>query len=203
MNDIVLASSSIGRKKLFQKHFAQFKISVSNIDETKIKLTDPYDLTKRLSYLKAMAVSKFYHNDFVMGFDTIVVCEDRQLGKPRNKEEAIELLKFLSGKYQSVITGFCIIHVDRKIEVNEYAETRLHFKKLSDKFIREYVENNPVTKFAGGYGVQDNDHFVRIEEGTMENVIGAPIDKIIAYLKDWDIYNGLKKELQEPEITHK
>lgn len=193
MNNIVLASQSVGRKKLFHQYFEDFKISVSNIDESKIRIPDPHDLVKRLAYLKTAAVAKFYHDDFVMGFDTLVLCENQVLGKPKTKEEAKETLRFLSGKYQSVITGYCIINGDRHIEINDRAETTLHFATLTEDFIQKYCEEHPVTRFAGAYAVQDHDAFVHIENGTMDNVVGAPMDVIVKYLQDWGVYEALKK----------
>jgi len=179
MNEIVLASASIGRKKLFQKYFKSFKISVSNINESKIKISNPYDLTKRLCYLKASSIAKFYQDDYVFGFDTIVVCENKIITKPKNKEEAIEFLKFLSGKKQSIITGFAVMNMVNKIEIVDYDETILIFKNLDQKFIEDYVRNNNVTKYAGGYAIQDSDEFIEIIEGDFENIIGAPMKKIV------------------------
>ena len=199
MNEIVLASASIGRKKLFQKYFTDFKVSVSNIDESKIKITEPRELTKRLAYLKSTAISKFYHDDFVIGFDTVVLCDGQILGKPKTKEEAKEVLRFLCGKEQDVITGYSIINLKKKLDVNEFCETRLFFKQLSDEFIMDYVSNHPVTKFAGGYGVQDNDSLVDVMDGDFENVIGAPMHTIISILKKHGLSKQHLKSSLEPE----
>lgn len=187
MNRIVLASASIGRKKLFQEAFTDFVTSVSNIDESRIKMDDPKELTKRLALLKARTISKFYPDDFVIGFDTVVVCENQVVGKPKDKEEAKAFLKFLSGKKQSVISGFCILNQKRNIEIVDCDETILHFKALEDAFINDYVNRKPVTKFAGAYGVQDDDDFIEIEEGEFDNVVGAPMHKILTHLKDFKL----------------
>lgn len=191
MNDIILASASIGRKRLFQDYFEHFVTSPSHIDETKIKLDSPYDLTKKLAFLKATAIAKYYANDFVIGLDTVVVCEGKIMGKPKDITEAKELLRFQSGKRQSVITGFCIMHRDKELQVNEFAETVLHFHDLKDDFIEQYVKTHPVTKFAGGYGIQHNDNFIEILEGDVDNVIGAPMKRICSLL----IESGAPKEL--------
>jgi septum formation protein len=187
MNEIILASASIGRKRLFQQYFSHFITSPSHIDETKVKLDDPRELTKKLAFFKSMAISKFYQNDFVIGLDTVVVCEGKIVGKPKDLPEAKEMLRFLSGKRQSVITGFCIINRAKDIIINEYAETVLYFKQLSDDFIEVYVKSHPVTKFAGGYAAQDNDDFIDIEHGDIENVIGAPMEMIITILREHGI----------------
>ena len=187
MNRIVLASASIGRKKLFQEAFTDFVTSVSNIDESRIKMDDPRELTKRLALLKARTISKFYPDDFVIGFDTVVVCDSQVVGKPKDKEEAKAFLKFLSGKKQSVITGFCVLNQKRGVEIVDSDETVLLFRKLEDDFINDYVNRKPVTKFAGAYGVQDDEDFIEIEEGDFDNVVGAPMVKILGHLKDFKI----------------
>lgn len=187
MNRIVLASASIGRKKLFQEAFTDFVTSVSNIDESRIKMDDPRELTKRLALLKARTISKFYPDDFVIGFDTVVVCDNQVVGKPKDKDEAKAFLKFLSGKKQSVITGFCILNQKRTVEIVDSDETILHFRELDDAFINDYVSRKPVTKFAGAYGVQDDDDFIDIEEGDFDNVVGAPMHKILGFLKDYKL----------------
>lgn len=187
MNRIVLASASIGRKKLFQEAFTDFVTSVSNIDESRIKMDDPKELTKRLALLKARTISKFYPDDFVIGFDTVVVCENQVVGKPKDRDEAKAFLKFLSGKKQSVISGFCILNQKRAVEIVDCDETILLFKALDDAFINDYVNRKPVTKFAGAYGVQDDDDFIEIEEGSFDNVVGAPMMKILNYIKDYKL----------------
>ncbi len=194
MNNIVLASASIGRKKLFQNYFTQFITSVSNIDESRVKTGDPYELTKKLAFLKAKSISRFYQDDFVIGLDTVVFCEGKIVGKPINKEEAIGILKFLSGKKQSVVTGFCILNQQLGVSINEYYETILLFRELSDLFISDYVKNNPVTKFAGAYAAQDQDEFITLIEGDVENVIGAPMKRIISCLKNYPIPHSIFKK---------
>ncbi len=183
MNRVILASASIGRKKLFQETFKDFTTSVSNIDESRIKMDSPHELTRRLALLKSRTIAKFYPDDFVIGFDTVVVCEGQVVGKPKDLEEARAILKFLSGKQQTVITGYCILNQARKMEINECTETLLHFRELTDAFIAEYVKKNPVTKFAGAYGAQDRDDFIEIVDGDMDNVIGAPMKDIVTHLK--------------------
>lgn len=179
MNEIILASDSMGRKKLFKEAFGDnFRISVSHIDETKIKADDPYLLVKKLALLKARKVAQVYKDDYVLGFDTLVLCEGEILGKPHDKMEAREILTRISGKEQNVVSGYAIVHLAKDIEINDYAETRLLLKFMDEQFIFEYVEKHPVTRYAGGYGVQDHDHLVEILSGDMETVIGAPMQHI-------------------------
>ena len=179
MNKIILASGSIGRKKLFRRDFGNtFRISVSHIDEDKIHAKDPEELVKKLAFLKAHKVAIVYKNDYVAGFDTIVLCEGKVLGKPRNKMEAREILRSISGKKQTVISGYAILHLDKELKIIDLAKTELILKEMDEAFIYEYTDTHPVTRFAGGYGVQNHDDLIKILEGDMDTVIGAPMAKI-------------------------
>jgi septum formation protein len=183
MDDLILASASEGRKKLFEKYFKSFQVSTSDFDERSVYISDPFELSRILACQKAIDVSERYPDDFVIGFDTIVLCEGRIIGKPGDKAEAKRLLSFLSGKRQSVISGYALINLSKDIEITGVGVTDLFFKVLDDKFISEYVEANPVTKYAGGYGVQDRDELVTILEGSFDNVIGAPMEEVALNLK--------------------
>lgn len=191
MNNIILASQSIGRKALFEGQFNRFEIQVSDIDESRIDTSDPAKLTEELAFLKAEAVSAVYPSDFVIGCDTVVACEGNILGKPRDIGHAKEMLRYLSGKEQSVFSGYAVFHQTKNLKVSGYAETLLTFKKLSEPFIEEYVKTHPVTRFAGGYGIQVNDEFIDIIRGTFDTIVGAPMDEIVRVLLE----NGMPKNL--------
>jgi septum formation protein len=183
MNEIILASASIGRKRLFEKYFTEFTISVSDFDESSVQNVSPSELTRLLALYKAGSVSDKFPSDFVIGFDTVVVCEGKILGKPADLNEARQILRFLSGKKQSVLSGYAIIRLDKGIEISGVGETVLLFKNLTDEFIEGYIREHPVMKYAGAYGVQDKDELIQIIKGGFDNVIGASMDEIIAHLK--------------------
>ena len=182
MDRIILASKSIGRRELFDKYFGEYEIHVSDINES-IGITEPHKLTRELARLKAAAVAKLFTTDYVMGFDTVVVFESRIIGKPKDKEEAKKFLKMLSGKVQSVISGYCIINKTKSIFHNGSEETVLHFKELSEDFIENYVNTHSVTKFAGGYAIQKDDSYIDIIDGDYDVIVGAPMKHIIDIMK--------------------
>lgn len=184
MNKLVLASASIGRKGLFEKYFTAFDIAVSEVDESTVKAETPQELTTVLALLKGKKVSESRPDDFVLGFDTVVVCEGQILGKPADLDEARKVLRFLSGKHQSVLSGYSLIHKNLGLELSGHSETILYFHELSESFIEEYVNTHPVTRFAGGYGLQDKDDLVEIHSGDRDTVIGAPMGLVIKALKD-------------------
>ncbi len=184
MNRVILASASEGRKRLFEAHIKHFAIAVSKVDEEAVAITDPRKLVCTLALMKAVEVAQKFPDDITIGFDTVVVCDGEIIGKPRDKKDAIRILKQIRGKRQIVMTGYAIVNKRLGLEINDQVETVLYLKNLSDEFISDYVENHPVTKFAGGYGVQDNDQLIDILSGDFDNVVGAPMRAIINHLKD-------------------
>lgn len=187
MSALILASQSWGRKRLFERDFIEFDIHCSEVDESVIPPLDPAHLTEQLAILKAREVAKFHPGAWVCGFDTVVSCEGQILGKPADLDEARRILKFLSGKNQSVFSGYCVVRESEGFEASGYTETVLHFAKLSDDWIEDYIHHNPVTRFAGGYGVQDNDTLVSILSGDMDTIVGASMTEVRKILR----HNGL------------
>jgi septum formation protein len=182
MDRIILASASSGRRQLFDKYFKEFTVSISDFDETAVNSGSPSELTRLLALGKAQEVSGKYPSDFVTGFDTLVVCEGRILGKPADKGEAKEILRFLSGRPQSVFSGYAVINRGRGISFSGAAETILDFKKIDGNFIEDYVSSHPVTRYAGAYAVQEKDELVSIISGSFDNVIGAPMEELLECL---------------------
>lgn len=190
-NRIILASASIGRKMLFEQSIRDFVIEVSSVDEEKFSHEDPRELPRILAEAKGKEVSQRFPDDYVFAFDTIVLCEGKIIGKPKDKEEARAFLRFLSGKRQSVISGYAFFHHNKNIAESGSEETILSFAPLSEEFIETYVNTHPVTRFAGGYAIQNDDQFIHIEKGSFDVIVGAPMDKVIAFLKK----EGLEKRL--------
>ncbi|NPV03079.1 MAG: septum formation protein Maf [Brevinematales bacterium] len=184
MNKVILASASEGRKRLFETHIKHFAVAVSKVDEEAVAIDDPRKLVCTLALMKAVEVSKKFPDDITIGFDTVVVCDGKVIGKPADKDEAIGILKQIRGKRQLVLTGYAIVNLRLGLEINDYVETVLNLKNMSDEFIAKYVQSHPVTRFAGGYGVQDNDQLIEILSGDFDNVVGAPMRAIINHLKD-------------------
>ncbi|MCX7882655.1 MAG: Maf family protein [Brevinematales bacterium] len=181
-NRVILASASLGRKMLFEQTLREFLIEVSHVDEKQFFHPDPRELPRILAEAKGSEVSSRFPDDYVLAFDTIVFCEGRVIGKPHDKEEAKAFLRFLSGKRQSVISGYAFFHRQKNIFESGSEETTLLFAPLSHTFIETYVATHPVTKFAGGYAIQNDDQFIHIEKGSFDVIVGAPMQKVVAFL---------------------
>lgn len=174
MKKIVLASSSPRRKDILTKLGLEFEIIASSYEESLDDLNFSYEKIEELAYNKAEAVAKtLNYPALIIGADTVVVLDGQILGKPKDENNAIEVLRMLSGKVHSVVTSICIIEsgaLNKKIlSTTSYVE----FEKLSDEMIKNYVQNyNPLDK-AGSYGIQELPKgFVKKIDGSLENIIG-------------------------------
>lgn len=175
---IILASASPRRKELLRKIVGNFQVVESGVDESQISKASPSAFAKKAAILKAKAVAQKNKNAIVIGADTIVVLGKKILGKPKDKNDAINMLKCLSGTMHKVITGIAVISPDGKI-VSDFETTKVKMKKVSNKEILAYVESgNPLDK-AGAYGIQEiDDIFIYKIDGDYDNVVGLPVLKL-------------------------
>lgn len=187
---VVLASASPRRQELLKLIFADFEVIPADIDETVRK---SIELTQYPEYL---ALKKSHHiaekrpiDDIVIGCDTGVFIDDVMLGKPKNKEQAYEMLKMLSGRTHKVITGVSIFCKGQNICFSE--TTEVEFYPLTDREIKEYVETAEPMDKAGAYGIQGKGTLlVKKINGDFFNVVGLPVAalrqklKLIAGLRD-------------------
>ena len=181
----ILASQSPRRKELMAKYISRdFKIVVSHLNEEEGHHLNPLDCVKTLAYQKGEIVHKKYPQDIVISADTIVIINDIMLNKPSDEEDAKKMLKILSNKTHKVITAYAIFKENLLIE-NEDIST-VTFNDLSDKLIDEYVKTGSPLDKAGAYGLQDNKKFniIKTTSGSVNNIIGFPVEKILMDLKN-------------------
>ena len=179
---LILASASPRRKELLALFKIPFTIRVADIDETMDNTKSPFDEVARVSRLKALAVER-QEKDIVIAADTIVVCEDRVLGKPKDAAEAVEMLSALSGRDHQVMTGCTVL---RGETVQTFTEvTDLHFRELSRKEIENYVASGEPMDKAGAYGIQGGAAlFCERMVGDYYNVMGLPVCRLGQVLKE-------------------
>lgn len=180
---IILASASPRRKELMGLLKLPFTIQVADIDETMDPQNPPFEEVARVSRRKAEAVKR-QQGDVVIAADTIVVCNDRVLGKPAHKQEAFEMLRLLSGQKHQVMTGLTVLGDDKCITCTELSD--IYFRELSDEEILDYIATNEPMDKAGAYGVQGGAAlFVRRIEGDYYNVVGLPVCRLSQILKEF------------------
>ena len=175
----ILASSSPRRKALLAKLIKDYKIIVPNVDERSLDLP-PNELAAEESKLKAYAISALYPNDEVLACDTIVVLDDKILGKPSDEEDAKRMLRAQSGKRQIVLSGYT--YIGKGKEITRTVATEVYFKELSDELIEDYVKNKKPLDKAGAYGIQDGYPLVDHIEGSYDNVMGLPTEDIARHV---------------------
>ena len=182
---LILASQSPRRKELLGLFGIPFVIRVADIDETMDNSKSPFDEVARVSRCKALAVEKTA-DDVVVAADTIVVCQGKVLGKPRSEEEAVEMLRLLSGRDHQVMTGLTVCRGEKILTHTEV--TDIHFRELSDKEIRAYVATGEPMDKAGSYGIQAlGALLVEKIHGDYFNVMGLPVLRLSRMLQRFGI----------------
>ena len=178
---LILASGSPRRRELLALFGHPFTVHPADIDETMDPGKKPYDEVARLSREKALAVPR-EEGDAVIAADTVVVCDDRILGKPRSAEEAKRMLGLLSGRAHQVMTGCTVLYRDRAETFTEV--TQVHFRPLSQGEIDSYVATKEPMDKAGAYGIQGGGAlFCQGIEGDYYNVMGLPVCRLGEILK--------------------
>lgn len=181
--NLILASGSPRRQQFFKDLDLEFEIRLKEIEEVYPPELKAAEITNYLAELKANAFEGELHpNDILITSDTIVWHKDKALGKPKNEQDAFEILKSLSNATHEVITSVCFKTASSSTVLNEL--TKVTFNELSDEAIRYYLENYKPYDKAGAYGIQEWIGFIAVSkiEGSYANVMGMPTDKVYEYL---------------------
>ena len=178
---LILASQSPRRKELLGLFHIPFTVRVADIDEAMDLGKPPFDEVARVSRLKALAVEA-EEDDVVIAADTIVVCDGKTLGKPRDEADAKRMLTLLSGRDHQVMTG---VTVKRGETVRTFTEvTDIHFRELTDSEILAYIRTGEPMDKAGSYGIQGGAAlFAEKMVGDYYNVMGLPVCRLWQMLK--------------------
>lgn len=180
MDKIILASSSPRREEMLNRYKLNPVIFPSQIEEKIIEGESPRQIVMSLAFEKSFWVSNHFKNgEVIIGADTIVVLEDKIIGKPKDEKEAFNILNSLSGKIHSVITGICIIKANSNIKIIDYETTEVKFRHLSDEQIMRYISTKEPMDKAGAYGIQGYGQIlVERIDGCYSNVVGLPLGKL-------------------------
>lgn len=188
MKQIILASGSPRRKMLLEWAEVKFKVMVSDIDETFSGELHPAEVAVSIAKNKNAAIVEQLNdellNSIVLSADTIVVLDDEIIGKPANREEAIEIIQKLSGRTHQVITAVNLRDAER--DIHFYDTTEVVFNKLTTEQIVHYVDHYKPYDKAGAYAIQEWIGVVGIHaiNGDFYNVMGLPVSKVLKALKE-------------------
>ncbi|PCJ56804.1 MAG: septum formation protein Maf [Planctomycetota bacterium] len=164
---------------ILSEHKIPFKIIVPNVDE--VTLASPIETALTNAQLKAENVFKDCPNELILASDTVVAVDDLVLGKPQDEDDAKRILNLISDKRQAVISAYCLMAPN--IKIIDYDTTWVTMREITAEEINDYIGSGEPFGKAGAYAIQENgDKFVTKIEGSFNNVVGLPIEKIIIAL---------------------
>lgn len=184
MGKIILGSSSPRRADILEKLKLDFEIKPSSYVEPHDQTDFSYAYVENLAYNKALDVAKNTSQEaLVIGADTIVVLDNKILGKPKDKEDAYRMWSELSGKTHFVVTSVAVINSKNLKSKVKSTTTYVTFKDLSHSQIEYYIENFKPFDKAGAYGIQElPDGYLESFDGSFDNVIGLPSETLLDLL---------------------
>ena len=184
---ILLASKSPRRREILSLLNIPFSIiTLDGVDESYPENLPPDKVSEFISNKKTDAfLSRISGDELLICADTVVICEGKILGKPKNKDQAIEMLRFLSDKTHKVTTGVTVVTSTKRISFT--SESLVTFAKLTDEEIRYYVETYKPLDKAGAYGIQEWIGAIAVEkiDGSFYNVMGLPVHRLYQAMKQF------------------
>jgi len=175
LRKVILASKSPRRKKLLKKVVQNFSTESSGFAEPLVcEFDNPVEFVEALSVGKASTVLKRNNDCVIISADTVVILGKRILGKPRNMEQAFEMIRSMRGKELDILTAFTIMDSERAI--TRCVKSKVFMRDFSEEDIKRYIKKaNPLDK-AGAYAVQYDKGFLASRiEGDYDNIVGLPI----------------------------
>ena len=183
----ILASASPRRQELLTKIVDNFDVIVSNFDEDSVKFNgDVEDYVKTLAEGKGKDVASQAKKDsIILAADTVVVIDGKILGKPKNADDAYNMLKLLSNKIHRVYSGIAVINTTNNIMKSEAVFTEVKFSELTHEEIINYINSKEPLDKAGAYGIQGlGALFVEKINGCYYNVVGLPLNRLNKIIKE-------------------
>ena len=183
---LILASASPRRKEMLANLGLDFEVRVAEVDEVPLYGESPKEFVLRAAIEKASDITAKHPDAWVLGADTIVVCQGEILGKPKDVSEAQRMLMRLAGQMHRVLTGFCLKREQENISVNRVIATEVYFSAFTEAIAAAYVATGEPLDKAGAYGIQGRGGvLVEKIDGSYSNVVGLPlvetIDEMLRY----------------------
>lgn len=185
---IILASRSPRRQQLLRELGLTFEVVAEDYDETYPSGLTGEEIARYVAYEKsALFRNKLSDNEIVITADTIVWCNNKVLGKPEDREDAIAILKEISGNTHEVITGVSLRTKNREMTFSD--STKVTFELFSEEEILYYIDNFKPYDKAGAYGIQEWIGIIACShiDGSYFNVVGLPVQRLYEELKKFII----------------
>lgn len=211
---LILASASIGREYLLKGLKIPYRIIPSHIDEDKIMGKNLIETVKLRAKVKGEEVAEkiikstnqpiiqLSNNNeelLILSADTEVIINNQLLGKPKDYQDAVKMLRMLSGKMHEVVSGYYIIETGNlKLETRKkivqpkiwqgFDRSFVTFRKLKDEDIKQYLSVTEYTRYTGSYAlIASPQNFITKIEGSISNVIGLPLEKVIPIFSHYNL----------------
>lgn len=189
---IILASASPRRKELLMTMGLEFEVITSQTDEDTEDMPFSRELIENLAFKKALDVADKLktskNNALIIGSDTVVVINGQILGKPKDNDEAFNMLKLLSGKTHQVVSAIAVIDTETGKILKDSVVSDVNFKKLDDAEIRAYIDTKEPADKAGAYAIQGfAGMFVKSINGCYSNIVGISVYKLAEMLKEFGV----------------
>jgi len=182
---IILGSNSPRRRELLAGLSVDFTVDTGNTFEEHYDASTPHE---KVPCVLAEGKSLGFHRDLspdeiLITSDTVVICDDEVMGKPHGREDAVRMLKKLSGRNHQVITAVTLRSIDRMETISDTAH--VHFKDLTDEEIDFYIDRFKPFDKAGAYGIQEWIGYIGIDriDGSFYNIMGFPVHLVYSQLK--------------------
>ncbi|MEF8788288.1 MAG: Maf family protein [Planctomycetota bacterium] len=175
---VVLASGSAERRRLLSELMEDFVVEEPGGEKNpQVEGGSPEAVAVRRAEMKARDVARRRSDALVIAADTVVACNGDILGKPADREEAAEMLRMLTTYPQRVITGMCLL-TPAQLRLNRVDGAEIEMREFSEEEIQDYVRDNPVCRWAGGYALQPDDPNVTRLDGKEATVRGLPLERL-------------------------
>ncbi len=185
---VILASGSPRRQEILRNAGFDFDVRPSSVNEDPLPGESPEAMVARLAQEKALATAAAVpRGSIVLGADTTVLVDGEMLAKPIDAADAARMLRLLSGRTHSVLTGVCIVEAPDRVAASGCERTEVRFRELSDAEIRDYVASGEPFDKAGAYAIQGRaSRFVTRIEGCYFNIVGLPVALVDRLLSSLD-----------------
>ncbi len=180
---LILASGSPRRKEILATMGLDYTVDISQVDES--AQGTPEEMVLALSWRKAEAVAVRHECALVLAADTLVALDGQVLGKPASKEDALHMLRALSGQWHEVYTGMTLMNTQSGRHISRAECTRVHFVKMQEEEILAYIATGEPMDKAGAYGIQgQGGMYIDRIDGSYSNVVGLPMAALRSMIKD-------------------
>jgi|SRR3989344_7421834 len=184
---IILASQSPFRRHALDVLGVSYETIPSNFDESSVRDKDPKELARKLSESKALTIGEAHIDDVVIASDLLVVSNGIILEKPKDEQDAFEMLSRLSGSCFEIITGLAVYNAKNKKMLSAVETCSVTFRRLEDHEIRDYIARYPAVKCAGAF--EDNGllRFAESISGSYNFRAAMPVNKLVYFLREQGI----------------